>query len=181
MGIEIERKFLTVNNSYKSAATGSRHIMQGYLSVDPCRTVRVRIADNRAFITVKGLCSRTAKEAPALCNTTSDATQSSAKAVTEKTDRADSRVEIEFEVDMADAREMLKLALGTIIDKTRYLVPYEGYLWEVDEFHGARQGLVVAEVELPSADIMPPLPSFVGQEVTGDPLYYNSSLANPKS
>ena len=101
--------------------------------------------------------------------------------MTEKTDRADSRVEIEFEVDMADAREMLKLALGTIIDKTRYLVPYEGYLWEVDEFHGARQGLVVAEVELPSADIMPPLPSFVGQEVTGDPLYYNSSLANPKS
>lgn len=149
MAKEIERKFLVENHGYRAMATGRREITQGYLSADPDRTVRVRVADDRAFITVKTRsvgCTRS---------------------------------EWEYPIPVDDARAMLRACTGTLIEKTRWLVPAaeEGLMWEVDEFHGAHEGLVVAEIELPSeATPFTPAP-FIGREVTGDAAYYNSSLA----
>lgn len=146
MAREIERKFLVVDNSFQAIATSVRHIAQGYLSTDPDRTVRVRIADNQAFITIK---SRNVG-----CV----------------------RGEWEYPIPVEDAHQLMALCVGTPIIKTRHLVPYKGYVWEVDVFEGAHAGLIVAEVELPNATSEPPLPPFVGREVTGDPAYYNSQL-----
>ncbi len=149
MAKEIERKFLVVDDSYKVLASGSRHIAQAYLSADPDATVRVRIAGDSAFLTVK---SRNIGA---------------------------SRGEWEYPVPVEDARQMLALCRSGLIDKTRYFVPgADGLTWEVDEFHGPHDGLVVAEVELPAEDVCPALPAFVGREVTGDARYYNSSLAS---
>lgn len=86
------------------------------------------------------------------------------------------RSEWEYEIPLADGREMLSLCGGSIIHKTRWIVPYDDRLWEVDEFHDSREGLVVAEIELRAADDRFDLPDFVGEEVTGDPRYYNSNL-----
>lgn len=147
MSKEIERKFLVVDDSYRTQATGKHSIAQGYLNTDPDRTVRVRIADDRAFITIK---SR---------------------------NHGCVRGEWEYEVPAEDARELLELCVGKVIEKTRYLVPFGGLTWEVDEFGGHHAGLVVAEVELPEEDTVFDLPSFVGREVTGDPAYYNSTLS----
>lgn len=147
MGCEIERKFLVANDSYLSMATSARHIAQGYLSTDPDRTVRVRIADNQAYITIK---SR---------------------------NHGCVRGEWEYSIPVDDARALMTLCVGTPIDKTRYIVPYEGYEWEVDVFAGAHSGLIIAEIELPAADAPFALPPFVGAEVTDDPTYYNSTLS----
>ena len=88
------------------------------------------------------------------------------------------RNEWEYEIPAADARQMLENCRGCIISKTRYYIPADdGLQWEVDEFHGTRQGLTVAEIELPSEDTAFAIPSFIGDEVTGDPAYYNSSLS----
>ncbi len=147
MALEIERKFLVRNDSYLAMATSSNALMQGYLSCEPERTVRVRVRDDRGYLTVKGL------------NT---------GAV---------RPEWEYEIPVTDARQMLELPGTQTLSKTRYLVPWEGKVWEVDAFHGRLEGLVLAEVELSSVTEPISLPPFVGEEVTGDSRYYNSVLA----
>lgn len=147
MALEIERKFLVKDNSFVKMAKAVRHIRQTYLSDRPESTVRLRTADGRAWLTVKS------KNAGCV------------------------RHEWEFEIPEAEAEEMAaQCAGGWRIEKTRYLVDYVGFTWEVDEFHGHHEGLTVAEVELPSADVALELPPFVGIEVTGDPRYYNSNL-----
>jgi len=150
MAQEIERKFLVVGDGWK--ATAKRvHFRQGYLSIDPERTVRIRMAGERAYVTIKGLSVGI------------------------------SRLEFEYEIPLEDAVEMLEtLSLEPVIDKHRSTIEFEGLQWEVDEFHGANEGLVVAEVELTSADEAINLPLWVGEEVSGDPRYFNANLVvNP--
>lgn len=150
MAKEIERKFLVKDSAYRAIATTKYHIVQGYLNADPDATVRIRISDRQAFITVK---SR---------------------------NRGAERHEWEYPIPVGDAHQMLSLCrVSGVIDKTRYIVEASaGLRWEIDEFHGKLQGLVVAEIELPQADMAFELPDFVGREVTDDPRYYNSSLAS---
>ena len=145
---EIERKFLVRDDSYKREAFASSHIRQGYLSSAPGRTVRIRIRDDRAYLTIKG----------------------------PSTDGGLTRYEFEQEVPMADAEQLLQLCEPLIIDKTRWLIRSGEHTFEVDEFHAENEGLVVAEVELKSADEVPKMPDFIGKEVTGDRRYYNSQL-----
>ena len=146
MAKEIERTFLVDDDSFRKMSSFTVHILQGYLNRDPERTVRIRIRNDSAFFTVKG-----------------------------KTVGCE-RDEFEYEIPLEDGLEMLKLCSGKILDKTRYMVPFGNFVWEVDEYHGDLQGLIVAEVELPNANVYVPLPPFVGKEVTGDPKYYNSQL-----
>ncbi|MGN0033771.1 MAG: CYTH domain-containing protein [Candidatus Limimorpha sp.] len=148
--IEIERKFLVLNDSYKKEASRASVVIQGYLCTDVNSTVRVRMIDDKAFITIKG-----------------------------KNDAAGvMRYEWEKEITADDARELLKLCGGRVIEKTRYYVPVVGssLVFEVDEFHGKNEGLTVAEIELPSPDCAFSRPSWLGTEVTGDERYYNSNL-----
>jgi adenylate cyclase len=145
MGVEIERKFLVTGTAWKALAAGV-HTRQGYLSIARHRTVRVRIAGDRGFLTIKG-----------------------------KTQGL-SRAEFEYAIPVEDAAAMLDLCDKPLIEKTRYRVPFGAHTWEVDEFHGANAGLVVAEVELGSADEEPALPPWVGREVSGDARYYNANL-----
>lgn len=151
MAKEIERKFLVEGNAYRELSVRSIDIVQAYLCRDPDSTVRVRIAGERAFLTVK------------------------------TRNRGYERNEWEFEIDAVAAREMLGACRSGLIEKTRYCVAAtgegEGLMWEVDEFHGRHEGLVVAEIELPTADTRFDRPPFIGREVTGDERYYNSSLA----
>lgn len=148
MAKEIERKFLVKNTSFVEMASDVVHIRQAYLSRKPESTVRVRLWGDKAFLTVKGI--------------TAGAT----------------RDEWEYPIPVVDANDMIaRITDGTVIDKTRYIVDYAGMRWEVDEFHGVHEGLIVAEVELRSETQPITLPPFVGEEVTGDPRYYNSNLA----
>lgn len=147
MAVEIEHKYLVKNDLYRNMSESHSEISQGYLSRDKNRTIRVRIKNDKAFITIKGI--------------TED----------------DRRQEFEYQVPVNDARQLLDLCLPHVISKTRYFVPYEGYLWEVDEFHGDIQGLVIAEIELTTSHHDYALPPFVSQEVTQDPRYYNSNLS----
>ena len=147
MGQEIEKKFL-VCGDYKSEATKATRITQGYLSSVPERTVRVRIKGDKGYITIKGIGS-----------------QSGA-----------SRFEWEKEIPVEDVRELLKLCEPGIIDKTRYIIPKGNHNFEVDEFYGDNDGLVVAEVELGAEDESFERPSWLSAEVTGDKRYYNSML-----
>nr|WP_325289778.1 CYTH domain-containing protein [uncultured Bacteroides sp.] len=147
MGQEIERKFL-VKGEYKSQAYAQSRIVQGYICSARGRTVRVRIRDAKGFLTIKG-----AADAAGL-----------------------SRYEWEKEIPLAEAQELMKLCEPGVIDKTRYLVQCGEHVFEVDEFYGDNEGLVVAEVELASADEHFEKPDFIGQEVTGDVRYYNSQL-----
>ena len=146
MGIEIEHKYLVKGDSYKREYTARSEIMQGFLSRDPERTVRVRVRDDKGCITIKGKGTGAAHP------------------------------EFEYEVPLDDAMHMMTLCEPPVIVKTRYIVEHKGNRWEVDEFHGALQGLVIAELEVPNEDYTFPLPDFVGKEVTGDPRYYNSQL-----
>lgn len=146
MAVEIEHKYLVKNEDYKRMATGHTHILQGYLDRTPERTVRVRVRDDKGYLTVKG------KNSGA------------------------SRLELEYEVPRADAMKMLELCIPPILEKTRYIVPYKGHTWEVDEFEGSLTGLVTAEIELQSESESYFLPDFVGENVTGNPRYYNSNL-----
>lgn len=153
MAQEIERKFL-VKGNYKEVAYSSSRIAQGYICRTSGRTVRVRIRDEKGFLTIKG---------PSL-------------------DGGISRYEWEHEISLNEARELMKLCEPGIIDKTRYLVRSGNHVFEVDEFYGENQGLIMAEVELASAEETFDKPSFIGREVTGDIRYYNSYLtANPYS
>ncbi|MFG6456062.1 CYTH domain-containing protein [Pelomonas nitida] len=147
MGIEIERKFLVSGEGWRDAATASTRYSQGYLSRDPARTVRVRIAGDAAFLTIKG------------------ATQGA------------TRAEFEYAVPLADAQQLLALCDGPVVEKFRHLCPHEGMTWEVDEFLGANAGLVVAEIELVSETQSFGRPGWLGAEVTGDGRYVNANLA----
>ena len=147
MNYEIERKFLVVGD-YKSHAFNHYRIVQGYLSSVLERVVRIRIQGDTAYLTIK--------------STVSD---------TEFT-----RYEWEREIPLQDAEEMLKFCEKEIIEKTRYLVKVGAHLFEVDEFYGNNQGLVVAEVELASEDEVFEKPDWLGQEVTSENRYYNSML-----
>lgn len=153
MAQEIERKFL-VACDYKSEAYASVRITQGYLSRVPERVVRVRIKGDKGFITIKG--------------TTNDTGLS--------------RFEWEKEIPLADAQSLLKLAEPGVIDKTRHLIKNTDgrHIWEVDEFHGDNEDLVMAEIELESENDLFDKPSWLGKEVTGDKRYYNAYLSeNP--
>ena len=147
MGIEIERKFLVKGAGWRG--TPGTEISQGYLSRDKERTVRVRIAGDRAYLTVKG------------------------------PTRGAVRPEFEYEIPLADARELLKLCAPLLIEKRRHIVEYRGSRWEVDEFSGAHAGLVLAEIELQAPDQPFARPAWLGKEVTDDPRYLNSNLSKP--
>lgn len=146
MAHEIERKFLLSGDAWRGLAQG-QYLCQGYLSISPDCTVRIRIAGDKAFFTIKG---RT-------------------KGLT--------RLEFEYPMPLEEARVMLReLALRPLIEKTRYSIPHQGLVWEVDEFHGENQGLVLAELELENENQAYEKPGWIGEEVTGDPRYYNANL-----
>lgn len=148
MAVEIERKFLVKNASWRDAVIDREAIQQGYLAQSGLATVRVRVKGERGFITIKG--------------PTNGVTRS----------------EFEYEVPVADARSMIEtLSLLPVIDKVRHLVPVGEHVWEVDVFAGENAGLVLAEIELASEDEPFVLPDWAGAEVSDDPRYYNSSLA----
>ena len=147
-GMEIERKFLVKDRSYRELAHASCHIRQGYLASGGGCTVRVRQRDDEAFLTIKG----------------------------PSEDGGLSRYEFEKAITPDEGRHLMELCEPGIIDKTRYLVSSGGHTFEVDEFHGDNEGLVVAEVELHAADEDYVKPAFIGDEVTGDRRYYNSHL-----
>ena len=148
MALEIERKFLVADDSYKSMAFHSDRIAQGYLCREGGNSARVRVRGDKGYITIKG---------PSM-------------------DGGISRFEWEKEIPAGEAWELLNLCHGGIIDKTRYLVKCSKHTFEVDEFYGDNEGLVMAEVELESPDEEFERPQFLGKEVTGDRRYYNSSL-----
>ncbi len=148
MGIEIERKFL-IDTDKLPPLTNSYTIKQGYIQTVDHTTVRVRIRDQDAFLTIKG------------------------KSV------GASRLEFEYPIPLQDANDMLDaLCQSSVIEKTRYLVEYEGHTWEVDIFKGSNKGLVVAEVELDSEEEVFTLPNWVTKEVTDDIRYFNSNLVD---
>ena len=149
MAREIERKFL-VAGDFRQEATDSFRLVQGYISSDPDRTVRVRIKGDQGFLTIKG--------------------RSSADGL--------SRYEWEREIPVEEARELMSLCGPGVIDKVRYLVPCGQHTFEVDEFYGSNQGLILAEVELTDEHESFQKPAWLGEEVTGDIRYYNSMLMN---
>ncbi|MBR4922162.1 MAG: CYTH domain-containing protein [Bacteroidaceae bacterium] len=148
MAQEIERKFLVKDSSFKELAFSSSRIAQGYICSSRGRTVRVRIRDEKGYLTIKG---------PAGENGLS-------------------RYEWEKEIPLDEAQELMKLCEPGMIDKTRYLVQSGNHVFEVDEFYGENEGLVVAEVELSSENESFEKPDFIGEEVTGIAKYYNSFL-----
>lgn len=147
--IEIERKFLVNSDAFKKEAMSRTYLVQGFLNSEPDRTVRVRIQGDSGVLTVKG-------------RTSEDGT---------------TRFEWETRVPLLEAKALLALCEEGIIEKYRYVIPVSGFLFEVDEFLGANQGLLVAEIELPSADASFQKPSWLGEEVTGDIRYYNAQLS----
>ncbi len=147
MGVEIERKFLVIGHPWRKHAESSSEYRQGYISTDPDRVVRIRLAGEQAFVTLK---SRPVDGV---------------------------RPEFEYPIPTDDARELLRtMCPPPHIHKTRHRIPHEGLTWEVDVFHGIHEGLVVAEVELVDLRQPVKLPSWAGKEVTGDPRYSNSCL-----
>lgn len=146
MGKEIEQKFLVIGEAWRGLAQGTLY-RQGYLNSAKERTVRVRTVGDRAFLTIKGLTVGA------------------------------SRVEYEYEIPFEDGNFLLdNLAEKPIIEKKRYRIPQGKFVWEIDEFFGENQGLIVAEIELESEDEAFDRPEWAGQEVTGDPRYFNSNL-----
>ncbi|MHB2150750.1 CYTH domain-containing protein [Calditrichota bacterium LG25] len=148
MAQEIERKFLVKDDSFKRQAFKSTRIIQGYLSSVPERTVRVRIKGEKGYLTVKGIGNASGA----------------------------SRFEWEMEIPKEDAENLLKICEPGVIDKTRYLVKNGDLTFEVDEFYGENEGLVIAEIELKSEDQAFEKPAWLGREVTGDTRFYNSML-----
>lgn len=148
--MEIERKYLVTSDCYKQLAVARYHICQGYISREKTGTVRIRITDDKAYLTIKGK--------PAAGHF--------------------ARYEWEKEIDVQEAKELMQLCQGTIIDKTRWIVPAaeDGLKWEVDEFHGKHAGLTLAEIELTSEEQEVEKPDFVGEDVTSDPRYYNANM-----
>lgn len=147
MPIEIEHKYLVLDSSYKEYTTHKIHIYQGYLSKDKERTVRIRIADDKAFITIKGK------------------------------NIGDSRAEFEYPIPLNEAQSMLtNFCIQPILEKYRHIVEYKGNTWEIDEFKGDLEGLVLAEIEIPYSEYKYDIPPFTGKNVTNDVRYYNSNL-----
>lgn len=153
-GLEIERKFLVKHGgAFKREASSASHIQQGYIPAEGA-TVRVRVRDDKAYLTIKG----------------------------KSRDGGMTRYEFEKEITLDEASHLMRLCKGGVIDKHRYLVGVGNHTFEVDEFHGANDGLVMAEVELGSETEAFEKPDFLGPEVTGDKHFYNSyMLANPYS
>ena len=150
--IEIERKFLVTSDQFKKEAVSQNRITQGYLSSVPERTVRVRVKGNKAFLTVKGASNETGM----------------------------SRFEWEKEIAVEEAEKLLLLCEKGVIDKTRFEVKAGNHLYEVDEFYGENEGLIIAEIELQSETEPFEKPNWLGKEVTNDTRYYNSNLSiNP--
>lgn len=150
--IEIERKFLVIDDSFKEEAFAQNHIAQGYLSSVPERTVRVRIKGDRGYLTIKGVSNNSGM----------------------------SRFEWEKEIPVAQAKELLLLCEKGVINKMRFEVKRGNHVFEVDEFYGENMGLIVAEIELDSETEIFEKPSWIGKEVTNDKRYYNSCLSkNP--
>jgi adenylate cyclase len=147
--IEIERKFLVISEQFKTEAFKSSEIKQGYLNSHPERTTRIRVLDEKAFITIKGKSS----------------------------DSGLSRFEWEKEIPLNEALELIKLCEPGVIEKTRYFVRAGEFTFEIDEFFGDNTGLVMAEIELRSEKDNFIKPDWLGKEVTGDKRYYNSQLS----
>jgi len=147
MGQEIERKFLVAGDGWRQDADAGTVMEQGYLSTAPERTIRVRRAGDRAWLTIKGRAAGA------------------------------TRAEFEYPIPAADAGQLLAMCEPGIIAKTRHRVAYAGRLWEVDVFAGENAPLVLAEVELEAADAAVALPPWAGEEVTEDHRYQNASLA----
>ena len=148
MGIEIEKKFLLTGTEWKQLATGTAY-RQGYLNSVKERTVRVRTINDQGFLTIKGVSVGA------------------------------TRLEYEYEIPLEDANALLdELCEKPLIEKNRYKINFSGFTWEVDEFFGENDGLVVAEIELESEDQAYDKPEWVGEEVTGDSRYFNSNLIN---
>jgi CYTH domain-containing protein len=147
MPVETERKFL-VSGEFRDKAVKSMEIIQAYISVDPLKTIRIRIREDEAFLTIKS---------PRLQGKIG-------------------RDEWEYSIPPEDAKMMLSICLPGKIVKTRYLVPYKEHIFEVDVFHDKNEGLIIAELELRSEDEKFERPGWLGEEVTGDPKYYNSNL-----
>ena len=150
MKVEIERKFLVKNQDWKKLIVEKHSIQQGYLNTDKSCNVRVRIMNSAAFITIKGKRVNTA------------------------------RPEFEYEIPLNDAESILKLTKNSIIKKTRFTVNHQGQIWEIDQFEGDNQGLVIAEIELKQKDEAISLPNWIGTEISDDERFYNLSLSiNP--
>ena len=155
---EIERKFLVKSDDFKTQATEKLKIKQGYLCKEPGRTIRVRICDTRAFLTIKSSVLR----------------------------QGIAKFEWEKEIALADAEEMMQICLPGAIEKTRYIIPCtkfdiqctqdKGRKWEVDVFHGRLEGRVLAEIELEDENEPFERPEWIGEEVTGKPEYYNANM-----
>lgn len=146
MGIEIERKFLVRGEGWRQGE--GLPLSQGYLNRDKDRTVRVRTAGPRGYLTVKGR------------------------------NVGATRAEFEYEIPLADAQALLALCEGPVVQKCRYRVEYAGMVWEIDEFEGENAGLVIAEIELEREDQPFAAPEWLGEDVTQDPRYFNSNLAS---
>jgi adenylate cyclase len=147
MGVEIERKFLVVDDAWRGSIESRRDYKQGYLAIDEGTTVRVRTDGGRAWLTIKGR----------------------GQGIT--------RPEFEYKIPVAEAAKLLALCQGRLVEKARHLVPDGDLVWEIDEFSGSNAGLIVAEIELPNEAVSFPHPSWLGQEVTADPRYLNANLA----
>ena len=148
--IEIERKFLVLNNDFESIAVSKNRIVQGYLNSNPERAVRVRIKGDKGFLTIKG----------------------------KGNDSGTTRLEWEKEIDVRDAETLLSLCEPGVIEKMRFEIPSGKHIFEVDVFEGENQGLIVAEIELTNENEFFEKPNWLGHEVTGVPKYYNAALSN---
>lgn len=148
--LEIERKFLVSDPQILTTASKKNYLKQGYLNRDPARTVRVRIQNDQGLLTVKG----------------------------KSNESGTTRIEWETQIHIYDAEDLLALCEPGIIEKNRHLITVDGHLFEVDQFLGANEGLLLAEIELPAEDASFPKPDWLGQEVTGEHRYYNSYLSN---
>jgi CYTH domain-containing protein len=146
MAVEIERRFLLAGDGWRGRAAGEAY-RQGYLSVDPERTVRVRVVGAHAWLTIKGISHGAA------------------------------RSEFEYEIDLQDANAMLDEMCPQLVEKMRYRVEHAGFVWEIDEFSGENAGLILAEIELPALDTVFERPDWIGREITGDHRYSNAILS----
>ncbi|MDA0778309.1 MAG: CYTH domain-containing protein [Bacteroidetes bacterium] len=147
MAQEIERKFRVANDDWRAMATSSSSLKQGYLSSSAEATVRVRLEDNHGTLTIK----------------------SKTKGIT--------RNEFEYAIPAQEAKELLMLCKGPLIEKIRFRILQENHMWEIDVFEGDNDGLIIAEIELTSEDDYFAKPQWLGEEVSGDSRYYNSNLA----
>ncbi len=147
--LEIERKFLVVSQDFKNQAFSKERIVQGFLNTDPERTVRIRVKGEMGFLTIKGKSNRSGT----------------------------TRFEWEKQIGTSEAEKLLDLCEKSILEKTRYEISVGEHVFEVDEFHGANQGLIVAEIELNDENEDFEKPDWLGKEVTGEVKYYNSQLS----